>query len=101
MANLYFNNQNKPKARDLGVILTQLRSVLNGLDRHLADMNQMSDDDISEQYDFQASTGGNTAVQNAAAFKAELLSDVSMLDTTSPPVTPRTGLAQLLAKSGY
>ena len=101
MSNLYFNNQNKPKARDLGVVLTQLRSVLNGLDRHLADMNQMSDDDISEQYDFQASTGGNTAVQNAAAFKAELASDWAMIDTETPPVTPRTGLAQLLAKAGY
>ncbi len=93
MAFYEFSTSNKMGgAVDTG--LKGLRSALL-LTNVLASFNQMTDEQIANDMGMSAVSGGNSAVQQAAAFKAELASDVAQL------VSVQAALNQLLAQTGY
>lgn len=102
MAYVPFNDQNKPRARNLRAGLDQLRDGLYRLRREMQNMAQMTDDEVQVQYDVQASagTGNATALQNAATLKSEVTADISKLLTDASQTNVNAALTQLLAMTG-
>ncbi len=98
--NFYEFDRNTPMGFVLGRGLDGLRSALNDLTRINADFGQMSDAQIVSQIGVKAAPGGNTALQQAAAFKAEMASDVSKLLTDASQSGVAGALNQLLAQTG-
>ncbi len=98
--NFYEFDRNTPMGFVLGRGLDGLRSALNDLNRINADFGQMSDAQIVSQIGVKAAPGGNTALQQAAALKAEMASDVSKLLTDASQSGVASALNQLLAQTG-
>lgn len=88
----------------MGVVLRSglngLRTALDSLRRVNASFAQMTDAQIVDAILLQPVAGGNTAVQQAAALKAELASDVGKLLTDASQTNVNAALNQLLAQTG-
>jgi hypothetical protein len=100
MSYIPFNGSNKPRAQNLRIGIDQFRDGWQKLLREMDDMSVMSDEEVKIQYDVQDSadvaSGGQTALQNAASLKAELLADISKLQTDDQQVGVNSALKQLL-----
>ncbi len=84
----------------LGRITDALQTVLDEGAAVADELNQMSDAQIAANAGVSAIEGGNTAVQQAAALKAEFLSDVGKLLTNNSQTNVYAALRQLLAQTG-
>jgi hypothetical protein len=100
MAFYQFGGESKPRGRLLRTGLDSLRDGIAKLTRINADMAQMNDAQIVDEFDVLAEPGGNTALQQAAGLKAELASDVGKLLTDGSQSGVQSALNQLLAQTG-
>lgn len=95
-----FDRGSTPLGRTLAAGLDGLRAALTNLARVNADMAQMTDQQIADEFVVKAVTAGNTAVQQAAALKAEMSADVGKILTDASQSGVFSALNQLLAQTG-
>jgi hypothetical protein len=100
MAFYKFDGESKPLGRILRTGLDNLRDGIYKLSRINNDMVQMTDEQIVDAFGVSPVESGNTAVQQAAALKAELASDVGKLLIDSSQTNVNSALNQLLAQTG-
>ena len=100
MAFYAFNGEGTVMGRILRTGLDNYRDGVYKLSRINDCFAQMSDQQIVDAIGVSAVSGGNTAVQQAAALKAEMAADVAKLLTDNSQTNVKLSLTQMLAQTG-